>query len=81
MNCGLARFLIVALYTADNNLQGSLPKELCCLPTLKELVLNNNGLEGTEPECIYRMGLETLDLMGNEFDTGRTGVQQSREVP
>lgn len=64
------------LKLASNNLQGELPKELCCMPELTALVLNNNGIEGTPPACLYAMGLAELDLVGNSFT-----AQMSLESP
>lgn len=67
---------ILVFDTASNNLQGFLPKELCCMPLLDELVVSGNGLEGSVPVCLYSMGLSELDLVGNTFT-----AQQSSESP
>jgi hypothetical protein len=64
--------------TASNNLQGSLPKELCCLPILENLDLSNNGMAGMEPLCLAAAGFSSLDLSGNEFGEG---ALQSLESP
>uniref|UniRef100_A0A7S3P6E6 Uncharacterized protein n=1 Tax=Amphora coffeiformis TaxID=265554 RepID=A0A7S3P6E6_9STRA len=57
---------VTKIKLSSNNLQGPLPSELCCLPTLQEVILDNNGLKGPQPTCLDQ--LRVIDLVNNEFD-------------
>jgi hypothetical protein len=60
--------LVVRLSLDDNNLQGTIPKEIGALSQLTELDLEHNSLSGTIPHSIARLSqLEYLDLDENKL--------------
>ncbi len=59
---------VTKLVLADNNLRGSLPRELSNLSNLRTLNLSlNSGLNGPVSHTYVRLGLEELNLEGTQL--------------
>lgn len=55
---------------ASNNLSGSLPEELCCMPCLEHIDMSDNAIAGDTLTCLnFISTLQTIDFSGNQFGT------------
>jgi len=56
---------ITSIDLGGRNLLGVVPKELCCIPSLENLDLSSNALDGEIPSCFFEIGLTSFDYSGN----------------
>ncbi|CBI39439.3 unnamed protein product, partial [Vitis vinifera] len=56
------------LSLSDNRLTGSIPGSLFYCPKLSVIRLRGNGFSGSIPEGLFDLGLDEVDLSGNELE-------------
>jgi hypothetical protein len=59
----------LAILSIQNNflLKGSIPKSLCHMNDITELILANNSLHGSIPSCLQQVNMQYLDLSYNQL--------------